>query len=84
MVQPENFLSNNVDLAVAQKYAAGLTASSILTTKLSNDVYSALSCAYLALEGDLTLPKEYQEGMVASQGQKTREYRLSLPCWRCC
>ncbi|KAL1849191.1 hypothetical protein Daus18300_013348 [Diaporthe australafricana] len=76
IVQAEKFLFNDVDPAVAQKYAAGLTASPILTTKLSNDAYSALPCAYLVLEGDLTLPKEYQEGMVGLQGQKTGEFTI--------
>lgn len=76
MVEPEKFLFNDVDPAVAQKYATGLTASPILTTKLSNDAYAAVPCAYLVLEGDLTLPKEYQEGMAALQGQKTGEFTI--------
>jgi hypothetical protein len=68
MVKPETFLFNDLDSDAAQKWAGALTASPILTTKLTNgDVYSHLPCAYLVLDGDLTLPKEYQEGMVAAQ-----------------
>ncbi|KAI9172604.1 hypothetical protein HJFPF1_02111 [Paramyrothecium foliicola] len=69
--KPEKFLFNDVDSAIAQKYAKTLTASPILTTKLTNDAYASLPCAYLVLDGDLTLPKEYQEGMVALQESKT-------------
>jgi hypothetical protein len=68
MVKPETFFFNDVDAETAQKWAATLTASPVLTSKLTNnDVYSALPCAYLVLDGDMTLPKEYQEGMVAAQ-----------------
>ncbi|ROW10093.1 hypothetical protein VMCG_02034 [Cytospora schulzeri] len=74
--QPEKFLFNDLDPADAQKWSRALTASPILTTKLSNDAYSALPSAYLVLEGDLTLPKEYQEGMVALQGQKTGQFTI--------
>ncbi|KUI59643.1 hypothetical protein VP1G_11025 [Cytospora mali] len=74
--QAEKFLFNDLDPAVAQKWVPGLTASPILTTKLSDDDYSALPCAYLVLEGDLTLPKEYQEGMAALQGQKTGDFTM--------
>ncbi|KAI1768494.1 alpha/beta-hydrolase [Hypoxylon sp. FL1150] len=76
MVEPEKFLFNNLDEAEAKKWAATLTASPILTTKLSNDAYAALPCAYLVLEGDRTLPKEYQEGMVAGQSQKTGAFTM--------
>lgn len=70
----ETFLFNDIDPASAKKWAATLTASPILTTKLTNNAYAALPCAYLILEGDLTLPKEYQEGMVTQQSQKTGEF----------
>jgi hypothetical protein len=67
-VKPETYLFNDLGSDVAQKWAGTLTASPILTTKLTNeDVYSDLPCGYLVLDGDLTLPKEYQEGMVAAQ-----------------
>ncbi|KAI1169759.1 alpha/beta-hydrolase [Nemania sp. FL0916] len=72
----EKFFFNDVELEVARKWVPGLTASPILTTKLSNDAYAALPCAYLILEGDLTLPKEYQESMVALQAQKTGDFTL--------
>jgi hypothetical protein len=76
MVEPEKFLFHDLDPVDAKKWAANLTASPILTTKLTNDAYADLPCAYLVLEGDLTLPKEYQEGMVAQQGPKTGEFTI--------
>lgn len=65
MVDAEKFLFNDLDATDAKKWAATLTASPILTTKLSNDAYSVLPCAYLVLDADLTLPREYQEGMAS-------------------
>ena len=76
MVEPEKFLFNDIDPAVAKKWAASLTASPILTTKLTNDAYATLPCAYMVLENGLTLPKEYQEGMVAQQSQKTGAFTV--------
>lgn len=76
MVDAGKFLFNGIDPATAEKWEAGLTASPVLTTKLTNDAYSALPCAYLVLEGDLMLPKAYQEGMAALQGQKTGEFTM--------
>lgn len=38
--------------------------------------YEALPYAYLVLEGDVTLPQDYQEGMVALQTQKTGNFTL--------
>lgn len=63
---------------MAEKWVATLTASPVLATKLSNNAYAALPCAYLILEGDMTLPKEYQESMVALQAQKTGDFTLSM------
>ncbi|KAL1988119.1 hypothetical protein VTN96DRAFT_1150 [Rasamsonia emersonii] len=40
--------------------------------QLTNDAYSALPCAYLVLEHDQTLPKEYHEAMAALQSQRNR------------
>jgi hypothetical protein len=71
IVNAEQFLFNDLDAATAKKWAATLTASPVLTTKLTNDAYSALSCAYLVLDGDLTLPREYQEGMAGLLSSKT-------------
>ncbi|KAI9151285.1 putative hydrolase [Paramyrothecium foliicola] len=71
MVEPEKFLFNDVDEATTQKYAKTLTASPILTTALTNDAYSNVSCGYLVLDGDQTLPQQYQEGMIALQQSKT-------------
>lgn len=68
MVKPDTFLFSDVESGAAQKWSATLTASPILTSKLTNtNVYSNLPCGYLVLDGDLTLPKQYQEGMVAAQ-----------------
>jgi hypothetical protein len=74
MVEPEKYLFGDLTPEDAQQWTKGLTASPILTTKLSNDAYAALPCAYLVLEGDMTLPKEYQEGMVALQSGRTGEF----------
>ncbi|KAK3902806.1 pyrethroid hydrolase [Staphylotrichum tortipilum] len=71
IVNAEQFLFNDLDAAVAKEWAAGLTASPILTTKLTNDAYSALPCGYLVLDGDLTLPREYQLGMASLLSSKT-------------
>jgi hypothetical protein len=73
MVKPDTFLFNDVESETAQKWSATLTASPIHTSKLTNNhVYSELPCAYLVLNGDLTLPKEYQEGMVAAQVARSK------------
>ncbi|KAK8103315.1 alpha/beta-hydrolase [Apiospora sp. TS-2023a] len=74
MLKPEHFLFNGLPNEEAQKWAATLTASPILTTKLTNDAYAPLPCAYLVLEDDRTLDKGYQEAMAALQGQKTGEF----------
>ncbi|KXX77637.1 Pyrethroid hydrolase [Madurella mycetomatis] len=76
IVNAEKFLFNDLDAATAEKWTATLTASPILTTKLTNDAYSALPCGYLVLDGDLTLPKEYQEGMVSLQASKTGDFAI--------
>lgn len=75
-MEAEKFLFNDLDPVSATNWAVSLTASPILTTKLTNNAYAALPCAYLILEGDLTLPKEYQEGMVAQQSQKTGDFTI--------
>ncbi|KAH9895414.1 hypothetical protein F4778DRAFT_783770 [Xylariomycetidae sp. FL2044] len=76
IVQAEKFLFNDVDPLEAAKWAKTLTASAVSTTILSNDAYSALPCAYLVLDGDLTLPKEYQENMVQLQASKTGPFTV--------
>lgn len=40
-----------------------------MTVELTNDAYSVLPCAYLVLDNDLMLPKEYQETMIALQAK---------------
>ncbi|KAL2168255.1 hypothetical protein VTG60DRAFT_223 [Thermothelomyces hinnuleus] len=77
IVNAEHFLFNDLDADSAKQWAATLTASPVMTTKLSNNAYSALPCAYLFLDGDLTLPREYQEGMasfLSSQSGDTSIY----------
>lgn len=76
MVDPEKFLFNDLEPSAAQKWTNCLTASPILTTKLSNDAYAFLPCAYLVLDGDLTLPQAYQQQMAALQGSKTGEFKM--------
>ncbi|KAH6640164.1 Alpha/beta hydrolase fold-1 [Chaetomium tenue] len=76
VVNAEKFLFNDLHEFSAKQWAATLTASPILTSKLTNDAYSVLPCAYLVLEGDLTLPREYQEGMVGLQGYKTGNFTI--------
>ncbi|KAK3291022.1 Alpha/beta hydrolase fold-1 [Chaetomium fimeti] len=76
IVDAEKFLFNDLDESTAKQWAATLTASPILTSKLTNDAYSALPCAYLVLEGDLTLPREYQEGMAGLQASKTGNFSI--------
>lgn len=76
MVEPEKYLFNDLDAAAAGRWAATLTASPVLTTRLTNDAYAALPCAYLVLDGDLTLPREYQEGMAGLQAAKTGAFEM--------
>ncbi|KAJ4288032.1 hypothetical protein N0V90_012048 [Kalmusia sp. IMI 367209] len=76
LILPEKFMFNDLDHEEAEKWAKTLTASPNGTTKLTNDAYAALPCAYLVLEGDQTLAKEYQEGMIALQAGKTGEFKI--------
>jgi hypothetical protein len=78
MVNPEKYLFNDLDQASAQKWVATLTAAPVMTSPLTHDPYSALPCAYLVLEKDLTLPKVYQEGMASSQRKEFTVYHA--PC----
>ncbi|KJZ71765.1 hypothetical protein HIM_08850 [Hirsutella minnesotensis 3608] len=75
-VEAEKYFFNDLDADAARKWAATLTASPIPTTRLTNDAYAALPCAYLVLDGDQTLPKAYQEGMAAAQGAKTGAFHM--------
>ncbi|KAL4940324.1 hypothetical protein BDV06DRAFT_22935 [Aspergillus oleicola] len=65
-----HFLFNDLLPEDAKVWETQLTASPIMDTRLTNDAYSALPCAYLVLENDLTLPTEYQEQMAAQQEQR--------------
>ncbi|KAI1480773.1 hypothetical protein F4774DRAFT_424699 [Daldinia eschscholtzii] len=76
IVEADKYLFNDLKTSEAERWTATLTASPVSTTKLMNNAYAALPCAYLILEGDLTLPKEYQEGMIAAQSQKTGDFTV--------
>jgi len=76
MVEPRKYLFNDLDAESAERWAKTLTASPVPTIKLSNDAYGALPCAHVVLEGDLTLTKEYQEGMIALQEAKTGKFTV--------
>lgn len=82
VVEPTRFLFNDVDATTAEKWAATLTAGPILTSPLTHDPYANLPCTYLVLEKDMTLPVEYQEGMVAGQNAKCERQiaLLRAPC----
>ncbi|KAJ6087791.1 hypothetical protein N7467_006705 [Penicillium canescens] len=78
MVDPEKFLFNDLDEATAKKWAGTLTAAPVMNSPLTHNPYTTLPCAYLVLENDYTLPKEYQEGMAASQSKPFTMYHA--PC----
>ncbi|KAF2463952.1 uncharacterized protein BDR25DRAFT_329414 [Lindgomyces ingoldianus] len=59
--QPNNFAKKH-GAAGLGTIASSLTASPILTSKLTNNAYSEYPCAYLVLEADLTLPKDQKSG----------------------
>lgn len=61
---------NGVDPDAAIQWTKTLTAAPTMLVKLTNDPYSVLPCAYLVLDEDRTLPKQYQEGMVALESGK--------------
>ena len=60
---------NGLDTAEAEKWTATLTAAPINTGILTNDAYATLPCAYLVLDDDYVLLKEYQHAMVMEQKQ---------------
>ncbi|KAI1656220.1 hypothetical protein F4813DRAFT_138604 [Daldinia decipiens] len=76
IVEANKYLFNDLEASAAERWTATLTAAPVSTTKLTNNAYAALPCAYLVLEGDLTLPKEYQEAMVAAQSRETGEFSV--------
>ncbi|KAE8382733.1 Alpha/beta hydrolase fold-1 [Aspergillus bertholletiae] len=81
LVNAPRFLFNGLDAESAERWSATLTASPINTGTLTNDAYSTLPCAYVVLEDDLTLPKEYQEGMIALQEQAGNKFTIyRAPC----
>ncbi|KAL3491088.1 alpha/beta-hydrolase [Aspergillus germanicus] len=77
---PRHFF-DDIPQEEAEAWAATLTASPIMTVKLTNDAYSALPCAYLVLENDKSLPKDYQEYMISLQTQVGNEFTVYYaPC----
>lgn len=78
MVDAEQYLFNDLDVATAKKWASTLTAAPVMNSPLTHNPYDVLPCAYLVLEKDRTLPKEYQEGMAASQSKPFTIYHA--PC----
>ncbi|KAF2875740.1 hypothetical protein BDV95DRAFT_603145 [Massariosphaeria phaeospora] len=75
LVEPEKYLLNGVEAKEATKWAKGLTATPVVRTVLTNDPYYSVPLAYVVLEGDLTLPKAYQEGMIAGQEAKSGPFK---------
>ncbi|PYI09488.1 hypothetical protein BO78DRAFT_405003 [Aspergillus sclerotiicarbonarius CBS 121057] len=75
-VDGPRFLFNDMDPEDAEKWAAMLTASPIMTERLTNDAYLVLPCAYLVTENDLCLAKEYQEGMITLQSQRGADFTV--------
>ncbi|EKV09934.1 alpha/beta-hydrolase [Penicillium digitatum] len=78
MVDPEQYLFNDLDAATAKRWASTLTAAPVMNSPLTHNPYDVLPCAYLVLEKDHTLPREYQEGMVANQSKPFTVYHA--PC----
>ncbi|OAG08677.1 uncharacterized protein CC84DRAFT_1174124 [Paraphaeosphaeria sporulosa] len=76
LFSPEKFMFNDLNPEEAARWTRTLTASPPAIVKLTNDAYMSLPCAYLVLEGDQTLAKEYQEGMVMLQASKTGEFKM--------
>ncbi|KAL3462440.1 alpha/beta-hydrolase [Aspergillus heterothallicus] len=80
-VDAPRYFFDNIPKEEAESWAVTLTASPIMTVKLTNDAYSALPCAYLVLENDQSLPKEYQESMIALQAQVGNKFTVYYaPC----
>ncbi|KAI1370296.1 Alpha/Beta hydrolase protein [Hypoxylon crocopeplum] len=63
-------------LPKARKWVARLIAGPTFDTQLTNDAYAVLPCAYLVLKGDAIIFKTYQEEMVTSQIQKSRDFTV--------
>ncbi|PYI03138.1 alpha/beta-hydrolase [Aspergillus sclerotiicarbonarius CBS 121057] len=76
VVEAHRYIFDGLDPEEAAKWAATLTASPISTGVLTNDATSALPCAYLVLDNDCTLPREYQEGMIALETQRGNTFTV--------
>ncbi|KAJ5092767.1 hypothetical protein N7456_008628 [Penicillium angulare] len=80
ITDPVKYLFNDLEPIEAEKWAATLSAAPIPRSPLTHDPYSGLPCAYLVLENDLTLPKEYQEGMIAAHNAVNKRQISTLRC----
>lgn len=74
------YFFNDLDDETAARYEATLTATQVPTTKLENDAYTALPCAYLVTENDLALSASYQEGMIAMQSSRPGVNMTTYKC----
>ncbi|KAJ5267042.1 hypothetical protein N7478_009850 [Penicillium angulare] len=80
ITDPVKYLFNDIEPVEAEKWAAALSAAPIPRSPLTNDLYSGLPCAYLVLENDMTLPKQYQEGMIAAHNAVNEKQISILRC----
>ncbi|KAJ5675467.1 Alpha/beta hydrolase fold-1 [Penicillium macrosclerotiorum] len=67
IVDAPKLMFNGLDAAEAEMWTKTLTATPIQTGILTNNAYATLPCAYVVLDEDYVLPKEYQEAMIAEQ-----------------
>ncbi|KAI1398487.1 Alpha/beta hydrolase fold-1 [Hypoxylon fuscum] len=76
LVDPIKYLFNDLEESEAYRWAASLTAGPTFDTRLTNDACAVLPCAYLVLDEDAIVPKTYQEEMISSQIQKSRDFTV--------
>ncbi|RDW72402.1 alpha/beta hydrolase [Aspergillus mulundensis] len=76
LAKAPQYLFNDLSPEEAKKWESTLTASGIMTAPLTNDAYSVLPCAYVVLENDAILPKEFQELMVGIQRERGVEFTV--------
>ncbi|CAI6339204.1 unnamed protein product [Periconia digitata] len=74
--EPEKYLFNGLDEGQIKKWKPLLTGSPMCMTKLTNNAYETLPCAYPYLENDRMLPKAVQEQLVAAQSEKTGAFKV--------
>ncbi|KAL2814861.1 Alpha/beta hydrolase fold-1 [Aspergillus cavernicola] len=76
IANPAHFMFNDLDPEEGKRWGSTLTAAPVMSTPLTNDAYSVLPCAYVVLDNDLSLPKEYQEMMVGLQSQQGTSFTM--------